>query len=133
MSMFSSMGSNAIGGMVDANAKMPTTIISPWSQGLHPNTSEQTGELPRFFYKLMIGNEYERSTALQWSSPQFLDDAAKFVQDDQLKKEIYKEIRGRIFNQHNGSVIIREVTGFFQFAKQIVLYMVATVKMYTNA
>ena len=133
MSIFASVGSGNIEAACDMKKKSEKPI-GPWANGMDTSDIEPMGAVPKFFYKLMLCLDNERVYVLRIAKPQFLDEVAQFVQDPKLKREIYENIRGRIFQgHHSSSIIINEVTGIFKFARSSILYGIATAKMYIDS
>lgn len=126
MGLFSNVGYSGMN--IKTEEAMPKGPSDKWQKGFEQGPP--IGSVPRLFYSLFI-HKYGMQWALNSARSKVLEDVLPFIQDEELKKNIYKQLRSRVFQYKSGkSVIINELTGIIEFAKNSVLYGIATLKIH---
>ena len=109
--------------------------------GKTPNTNSTLGGLtsphylPLFFYRvLVIEKEQEYKSMYGWVHSEVLEEALRYVQTSELKREIHTHIRERIARDiiNSRSILANEIISFTKFVSGIAKYAKYSLKMYAD-
>jgi hypothetical protein len=134
MGLFGGVGSSGMSYASEAMYK-DKDPSDKWQKGFEPGPP--IGSVPRFFYSAFLSkegitNEQLLERTLFNANSKLLEDILPFVQNKGLKKKIYENLRSRIFynTSRSKSIIINEFSGLLSFARDSVLYGIATFKIH---
>ena len=101
------------------------------------------GKVPMFFYLLLMdyndadkgkgGRTMPRDFVLTSSSPDFVESIIPYIQDPQLKRSLYNELRRKMIgNQYTRSIIINEAVNVYKTIRSTVKYFYFTAMMHLD-